>query len=67
MKRLVVGGIVAAPILMVAGGLYILIATPNVVTEQITYVQSHTTGLMLVGLGAVVAVVVGMLASEDWR
>jgi hypothetical protein len=63
MKRAIVAAIVAGPLLMVAAGIYILVGTPNIVTEYTTYSSSHGWGVILVMLGGVLGLVAGMVAS----
>lgn len=61
MKKLVVVGIMAGPLLILAAGL-LMLTQPDVVSEQVYYSHSSTGGVLLVLLGGVLSVLAGMLA-----
>ena len=62
MARLVVVGVLLGPVLMVVAGVYILVATPDVVTQSVEYTHSHMNGVGLALIGGMLSLIAGMVA-----
>ena len=63
MKRLLVVALLGFPLLVLGAGLYIILATPDVITQTIVVSHSHTTGTGLVGLGLIFVFGGGILSA----
>jgi hypothetical protein len=55
--------LLSIPVLLVVAGLYILLATPDVITVYETFTSSHGYGLLLILIGAIGLLLAGLVAS----
>lgn len=54
----------AAPLLMVLAGLYIILFTPDVVTAYTEHSSSHLTGILIILIGGLFGFVAFMLVED---
>lgn len=53
----------AIPFALVGSGVYVLVLTPEVITQYVEYSSSHTTGIALLLFG----LIAGLMAALIWE
>ena len=67
MKRFIALVCLGLPLLIVATGVYVIVGTPEIMTEVIEYRSSHGSGYMLLLIGAVFATLGALIVWDEHR